>query len=69
MFGIGPGEIMVILFVALLLFGAKRLPELARSLGRSLNEFKTGMHSTMSEIETEIKNTKSEADKPEIPKP
>lgn len=69
MFGIGPGEIMVILFVALLLFGAKRLPELARSLGRSLNEFKTGMHSTMSEIETEIKNTKPEADKPEIPKP
>lgn len=69
MFGIGPGEIMVILFVALLLFGAKRLPELARSLGRSLNEFKTGMHSTMSEIESQIKDTKSEPDKPENPKP
>lgn len=69
MFGIGPGEIMVILFVALLLFGAKRLPELARSLGRSLNEFKTGLHSTMSEIETEIKNPRSEPDKPEDPKP
>lgn len=38
----GPMEIIVILLVIMLLFGAKRLPELARSLGRSLNEFKKG---------------------------
>lgn len=38
----GPIEIIVILLVVLLLFGAKRLPELARSLGKSLNEFKRG---------------------------
>lgn len=38
----GPFEIIVILLVVLLLFGAKRLPELARSLGKSLNEFKRG---------------------------
>jgi sec-independent protein translocase protein TatA len=38
----GPGELIVILLVVLLLFGAKRLPELARSLGKSLNEFKRG---------------------------
>jgi sec-independent protein translocase protein TatA len=38
----GPLEIIVILLVVLLLFGAKRLPELARSLGKSLNEFKRG---------------------------
>jgi TatA/E family protein of Tat protein translocase len=67
MFGIGPGEMLVILFVALLLFGAKRLPELARSLGRSMNEFKTGLHSTISEIETEVKSTKPETDKPANP--
>lgn len=38
----GPFEILLILFVILLLFGSKRLPDLARSLGRSLSEFKKG---------------------------
>lgn len=35
-------EVLLILFVVLLLFGAKRLPELSRALGRSLGEFKKG---------------------------
>lgn len=39
---IGWTEILVILALILLLFGAKRLPELARSLGKSLKEFKKG---------------------------
>jgi sec-independent protein translocase protein TatA len=38
----GIGEVLIILAVILLLFGAKRLPELSRSLGRSLSEFKRG---------------------------
>ena len=37
---IGPMEIMVILLIVLLLFGAKRIPELARSLGKASFEFK-----------------------------
>lgn len=37
---IGPGEILLVLIVALLLFGAKRLPAIARSLGHALAEFK-----------------------------
>jgi sec-independent protein translocase protein TatA len=37
---LGPGEIFVILLLLLLLFGAKRLPELARSLGQGVREFK-----------------------------
>jgi sec-independent protein translocase protein TatA len=37
---LGTGEILLILFVALLLFGAKRLPEIGRGLGKSLREFK-----------------------------
>ena len=38
----GHMEIILIIFVILLLFGAKKLPELSRSLGKSLGEFKKG---------------------------
>jgi sec-independent protein translocase protein TatA len=40
---LGPAEIIIILAVFLLLFGAKKLPELARSLGRSSTEFRKGL--------------------------
>jgi sec-independent protein translocase protein TatA len=66
MFGIGGLEVLVILVVTLLLFGAKRLPELTRSLGRSLNEFKRGMNTTLSELDWEEEQTTSE--KKESPK-
>ncbi|VGO20779.1 twin-arginine translocase TatA/TatE family subunit [Pontiella sulfatireligans] len=38
----GHTEIILVIFVILLLFGAKKLPELSRSLGKSLGEFKKG---------------------------
>ena len=38
----GQTEVILIIFVILLLFGAKKLPELSRSLGKSLGEFKKG---------------------------
>ena len=40
---IGMGEMVVIGVVGLLLFGANRIPEVARSLGRSVNAFKNGL--------------------------
>ncbi|MFH0909867.1 MAG: twin-arginine translocase TatA/TatE family subunit [bacterium] len=38
----GLSEVLVVVVVLILLFGAKRLPDLARSIGKSLNEFKKG---------------------------
>lgn len=40
---IGTTELIIILVVLLLLFGAKRIPEIARSIGQSLNQFKKGL--------------------------
>ena len=37
------GELVIILVIALLLFGAQRLPEVARGMGRSVNAFKQGL--------------------------
>ena len=41
-FNIGAPELLIVLAVVLILFGGKKLPDLARSLGRSLGEFKKG---------------------------
>ena len=43
MFGLGTGELLIVLAVALLLFGSTRLPKLARSLGQAQKEFKDGV--------------------------
>ena len=43
MFGIGFPELLMILLVCLLLFGANRLPEIGRSLGEGIREFKKAM--------------------------
>ena len=43
MFGLGSQELLVILVIVLVLFGAQRLPDIARSLGASVKEFKKGV--------------------------
>ncbi len=47
---IGFGELVVILAIALLVFGTKRLPEAARGIGRSFNAFKQGLKDIPAEI-------------------
>ncbi len=50
MFGMGPWELLVVFFVILLLFGAKRLPEIAQGMGKGIREFKKSMKDTTDEI-------------------
>ena len=49
-FNLGPWEILLVLIVVLVLFGAKRLPELARGLGLGINEFRDAVDSSKKEI-------------------
>ena len=43
MFGIGAPELLLILLICLLIFGASKLPEIGRAFGKTINEFKKGM--------------------------
>ncbi|MCC7178601.1 MAG: TatA/E family twin arginine-targeting protein translocase [Acidobacteria bacterium] len=56
MFGsIGMPELVIILVIALIIFGPRKLPELGKSLGRSLNEFKKASNDLQNTLEQEIK--------------
>lgn len=59
MFNMGPQELFWIFLIVLFLFGAKRIPEIGRSIGKGISEFKKGMK----EVETEL----STSDKPSAP--
>ena len=48
--GLGTTEVLVILGVALLVFGGRRLPELGRSLGKGITEFKKGVREVQDDI-------------------
>ena len=61
-FGLGFGELLIILAVLLLVFGAKRLPELGGALGKGIREFK----SSVRDIEGEMKRP---ADQPQLQRP
>lgn len=51
LFNLGTGEIIIILVVVLLLFGVKRIPELARGLGRGVNSFRKGLNEVTDQID------------------
>lgn len=57
--GLGGGELMLILCILIILFGAKKIPELARGLGKGIREFKDATK----EVSDEVSKSKSEIDK------
>ena len=56
MFGLGAPEIIVILIVALVIFGPKKLPELGKSLGQGIREFRRGTQHMKDELEGSFKD-------------
>ena len=50
MFGIGTTELIIIMFIILLIFGAKKLPELAKGLGKGIREFKKASNEIQDEL-------------------
>jgi TatA/E family protein of Tat protein translocase len=60
MFGIGIPELLLILAIALIVIGPKKLPDLAKSMGRALNEFKkaTSEFKDSLDIDDDVKNLK-----------
>ena len=50
MFNLGTGELVFIFLIILLLFGAKRLPDLAKGLGKGIKEFKSALETGKKEI-------------------
>ncbi|MBL7830943.1 MAG: twin-arginine translocase TatA/TatE family subunit [Saprospiraceae bacterium] len=61
-FNLGSWEVVVILFVILLLFGGKKIPELARGLGKGIREF----NDAKSNIENEIKQGMRESERQKL---
>lgn len=57
---LGPGEMLFVGVIALLLFG-KKLPEVARSLGKGVVEFKKGLRGIEDEVETNIYSSRTES--------
>ena len=60
-FNVGTPEILIIVLIVLLLFGAKRLPELAKGLGQGIREFKGAIDGAKKDIEGSNENEKPES--------
>jgi sec-independent protein translocase protein TatA len=73
MFNIGPAELIVILIIALIVFGPKRLPEIGRTLGRSLQEFRRASNELRRDLDLDLHDqpasTPAERSSPSTPAP
>ncbi len=64
MLGIGMGELLVILLIVLIIFGAGKLPEIGSSLGKSIRNFKKAIQEEEKEANTPPENKESQENKP-----
>jgi len=62
---LGPWEIVLIILVIVLIFGGKKIPELARGLGKGLREFKKTTREIKDEVDTVTEDVKSSVDNTE----
>ena len=58
----GPWEILLVILVIIMLFGKKKIPELARGLGKGLREFKKATREIKDEVDTVTEDVKSSVD-------
>lgn len=54
LFGIGPGELILIFILALIIFGPQRLPEVARTIGKTINDFRKTSEEVTSAVAKEL---------------
>lgn len=61
MFGLGPAEVILVLVIALIVFGPGRLPEIGQAVGKSIREFRTASSEITQELSREIEATEHAA--------
>jgi sec-independent protein translocase protein TatB len=69
MFGLGMGEVVIILVLALILLGPQKLPDAAKQLGKGLREFRKATDDLKSQFETELYAEPSKPQKPTLVEP
>lgn len=68
-FGIGGGEVILVLIVALIIWGPKRLPEIARTLGKTVNMLKKSTYDLTSQITRELDTENTKDKEKDVPSP
>jgi sec-independent protein translocase protein TatA len=68
MFGLGIPELLVIFVIALLIFGPKKLPDLGKSIGRAMAEFKKASDDFQETVKTEMQEVEKKTDLEEVKK-